>query len=780
MLIHRGSLQPGMKLEWEKEFSLSTQPWLKDHCPTFTIPTLPFSFMVAEIAQAGRRLSGLPHLIELRDVKVTSWLAFPEGNQRVRVSAEIVEVGEGRALVAVRLASFHRKMGEQEIFSPFCEGRALLAADEVRDEFSALVSEEPALAVLPGSQVYASGYRFSGPSFQIIRELRAHRGNFWTAELALPPETPVDPSLFFPFLLDGLFQSLPKEEWPEWQRSLAGRIGFPFRISSARFFGPEIQDGPFQAEVRFLGFETENQLPQFRLRLFARRQESWKLMAELAYQEYLVPLGKLLELEPSDRAAFLREGRYIPDLSLSEVSAEEARLKPEMIRQVDWLKGTVAQVYLESPELFREYRGLDLREALNWLAERVVAKELVAMNEGVHPRDVHLKRLDDGSWEATSPALPHQAHRVSVEFRDGEFRARKRGPTRIDLDQGLILWRARLGLSRSPVEVLGRSLIEKFLGAIALEDSRDFESLRGRPVLFLVNHQTFVESFLLNLMIAAVAQNPVVFLAKHEHREQWIGRFEEICTTYPGTAELKTIHFVDREDPRALLEVGAALENFLVRAQTSVVIHVEGRRSYEAADQVQKVSSVWLDLSIRTGVPVVPVQIVGGLPATNPERRKYDFPVDYGKQRFVIGRSIPAANLAALPYVDRLRKVKAALNRRLGALVSRPFPAEPEFRARVEAFARLSGASEPAAALWTALERHWFRNKEPRSGLEFDNPFDALIAAGQIMIASGQVPRLETSAVLDSAWFENVVAWLFGGSLKVEVGGQASGYRLKV
>ncbi|HKY63713.1 MAG TPA: 1-acyl-sn-glycerol-3-phosphate acyltransferase [bacterium] len=766
--------------EWEKEFSLSAHPWLKDHCPTFTIPTLPFSFMVAEIAQAGRKISGLPHLIELRDVKVTSWLAFPEGHQRVRVSAELVEAGEGRALVAVRLASFHRKMGEQEIFSPFCEGRALLAAEEVRDEFSAMVSEEPALASHPGSGIYASGYRFSGPSFRILRELRAHRGNFWTAELALPEETPADAALFFPFLLDGLFQALPKEEWPDWHRSLAGRIGFPFRISSARFFGPEIQDGPFQAEVRFLGFETENQLPQFRLRLFARRQSSWKLMAELAYQEYLVPLAKLLDLAPSDRAAFLREGRYIPDLSLSEVSAEEARLKPETIRQVDWLKGTVAQVYLESPELIREYRGLDLRQALIWLAERVVVKELIAMNEGIHPRDVHLKKVGDGDWEATSPALPHQSHQVGVEFCDGEFRARKRGPARIDLDQGLILWRARLGLSRSPVEVLGRSLIEKFLGGIVLEDSRDFDGLRGRPVLFLANHQTFVESFLLNLMTASVAQNPVVFLAKHEHREQWIGRFEEICTTYPGLSELKTIHFVDREDPRALFEVGAALENFLVRERTSVVIHVEGRRSYEAGDPVQKVSSVWLDLSIRTGVPVVPVQIVGGLPLSNPGRRKYDFPVDCGRQRFVIGRSIPAASLAALPYADRLRKVKAALNRKLGALVERPFPAEPEFQARAEAFGRLSGASEPAAVLWTSLERHWLLHQEPRSGLEFDNPFDALVAAGRIMLASGQAPHLETSAVLDSAWFENLVAWLFGGRLKVEVGGLSSGYRLKV
>ncbi|HKX11885.1 MAG TPA: hypothetical protein VJP40_01940, partial [bacterium] len=96
-----------------------------------------------------------------------------------------------------------------------------------------------------------------------------------------------------------------------------------------------------------------------------------------------------------------------------------------------------------------------------------------------------------------------------------------------------------------------------------------------------------------------------------------------------------------------------------------------------------------------------------------------------------------------------------------------------------EAFRRLSGASEPAAVVWAAMERSRLTKGESSDRDQFEDPFDALIAAGRAMIKSGKVPGLQISAELDSAWLENLVAWLFGGHLKVEVVGRGSGYRLQ-
>lgn len=157
------------------------------------------------------------------------------------------------------------------------------------------------------------------------------------------------------------------------------------------------------------------------------------------------------------------------------------------------------------------------------------------------------------------------------------------------------------------------------------------------PVIVAANHESMLDPPLL----ALAAQQPLHFLAKVE-----LWRYR------PGAWLMDALGGIPiRRDPRDLLSVGRAEE--LLRADESVAIFPQGT--------VQ--GGVWTRgaarLALATGVPLVPVRIVGTRRALS--RGRIAFP----KLRLVVCEPIPVER--AKPTVAAARALTAELEKRVDA-----------------------------------------------------------------------------------------------------------------
>lgn len=245
-------------------------------------------------------------------------------------------------------------------------------------------------------------------------------------------------------------------------------------------------------------------------------------------------------------------------------------------------------------------------------------------------------------------------------------------------------------------------LIQQFVAGIELEDAADYHALRGRPVLYLANHQVGVESVLFVALVDLLNPTPCRAIAKREHKDSWIGRMMHHVHAHSGRDSML---FFDRADPNHLLQVLGGMIGSDGRPTHSLLAHVQGTRSLRAGEPITQVSAALLDFALRCDLPIVPVRFVGGLPRT-PVAQRLEFPVGFGRQRYIVGRALSPAELAALHLRDRKAFVIDALNRTGPTLDSEDESApDPEFEQRVAKLRREAELSEVSATLLACLER---------------------------------------------------------------------------
>jgi hypothetical protein len=282
-------------------------------------------------------------------------------------------------------------------------------------------------------------------------------------------------------------------------------------------------------------------------------------------------------------------------------------------------------------------------------------------------------------------------------------------------------WRVRMGGRESFVEDLGIALIQRFVRRVVLADPEGFAALQGRPVLYLGNHQTGVESFLFLSIVTSLAGLPAGAIAKREHSETWVGRIHQLAERAMGADNPLRLWLFDRSRPADLLRLlddyGAALA---ARPQ-SLLVHTDGTRARVAGAPVEAVSSVLIDLALANGLPIVPVRFAGGLP-TEASDQRLEFPADGGRQDYFIGQAIDPAELAGRPLAERSALVRDRINA-LGprGRADRPLPGDPAFAGAVAA-GRAAGLDEVQAHVRAALELF------PGLGAESRRLLDALAA----------------------------------------------------
>ncbi len=265
-------------------------------------------------------------------------------------------------------------------------------------------------------------------------------------------------------------------------------------------------------------------------------------------------------------------------------------------------------------------------------------------------------------------------------------------------------WRRFWGVERWLGESLFFGLFRHFAGDVLYEDQQEFSLLRGNPVLYLANHQVAIESLLFSIVVSVLTESPVHAIAKIEHQTSWLGQFLHKLYSYPGLNDPDFIFFFDQEDQASMLQLLGEVKDVILNQQHSLLVHIQGMRTYSCRQPVSTLSSVFLDLAIRLELPIIPVAFAGGLPV-EPLENPLEFPYGYTCQNYHLGQAIFPDTLNALPHAERKSFVIDRINQ-LSHVFDSATPHAPDrhFERRVRETMTQYRISETHAVFYCVLE----------------------------------------------------------------------------
>lgn len=599
--------------------------------------TVPATAMMT-MAMHALASSGASALV---DASALRWITFPDARPRsIPVSRTPVEGGEVVVLGPPDRPFFRGTTSDDTAIPAVPELRGA-QADE-RD----------------GEHLYTSGSLFHGPGFQAVDRLLRRGENGASALLrpGLPPDV----------LLDGMTHLVPHDDMGQWFDVPTGHAAYPARLRRLVVAGA-LPAGASRVEARAL--ELERGRPVVGLWLFGS-DTSDTCIAFILLEEVLLPKGPIGRLAPADRRAFL-EGQPVPGAGLSTRVGDSFELGASTVKASDWLPGTVAAVYGSD----------DPRE--------VASRDAAAAVLGGHPGTVRI-----AGARAAQPDRPLRSVELSAEAGAGVTRVRPGAMRELDLDTVNAWWRQHLGVGAWPGERVFAALVERWLTDLRVVNPAAMRALRT-PALYLANHENYLESVIFTTLASALFDRPLRAVAKVEHQTRWLGRLHAAMTSYPGHRDPPRIVWFDQDRPASLRPILDAAPR-----GASLLVHVEGTRQTQSGAAVEKVSSVWADLAIERGWPIVPVAFRGGVAG-----ERTDLPT--GRQTHVVGEPIAAEALAALPYAERRRVIAEAINA-LGADVPVPPPSPgivAEAGRTLASVIEHSGALQGADPAWAARLR---------------------------------------------------------------------------
>jgi 3-oxoacyl-(acyl-carrier-protein) synthase/3-hydroxymyristoyl/3-hydroxydecanoyl-(acyl carrier protein) dehydratase len=367
--------------------------WLEDHRPTFTLPAAPLAWMADALAQAARRFRPDGQVLRIEGLRVERWLVCDRA-RKLQVTCRPLKVRNDDLEVEATLSAWREaSRGELSRFEPVATARVVLGG-----AFPPAADPLPPLADAGETELpYASCAMFHGPAFRLLRRL-AIGADGVTARLhagggAIPA------GLLHPALLDGLWHGLTRSAVRHWLPELPEDvILLPAAIEEMSFFGPAPISGEVRCEVRRLGYQAEGRLAWFAVEM----SQGGRLWMRARVAERPFPLGPFAPFSEAEIGAFQR-GQFIAGLGLARREDTATRLSTALVKSMDWLPGTLAQVY----------RAAGNTRTLTW---QIAVKEHLAHRLGVHPAEVVLDEAGDSAWCA---ARPGERLRVRVGF-EGE------------------------------------------------------------------------------------------------------------------------------------------------------------------------------------------------------------------------------------------------------------------------------------------------------------------------------------------------------------------------
>ncbi|MEF9915409.1 beta-ketoacyl synthase N-terminal-like domain-containing protein [Streptomyces sp. P5-A9] len=359
----------------------AVEPWLADHCPTYTVPALPMASMADHLAHAAATRTGKP-IAGLRDVHVHRWLALP-GPVRIRYTVE----GTGNELNVTLLAWRQARTAATSRFEPVATGRVLLG-DPPRDRPAVF---PPLPEAVDAGDPYESGALFHGAGFRYLRSLRV--GETGASAVLDPAKGSVPHGQLHQGLLDAAFQTIPGDRLWKWCPDIPQDVaGYPKRLDTLDLLEP-LPDTELLVESRFVRFDVERSEVDIDVQVIARGVVCTAMRVVVV----LLPAGSFTKVSPEDRRAYLRDRAAVPSLALSEVRGKATRLFRSSVEELDWLPGTVAHLYGLQPGA----KGTDhLRD--------IAIRDHVAVRAGVHPSEVHITASGRAAYPVGRPSRKYR------------------------------------------------------------------------------------------------------------------------------------------------------------------------------------------------------------------------------------------------------------------------------------------------------------------------------------------------------------------------------------
>ncbi|MEV4561640.1 beta-ketoacyl synthase N-terminal-like domain-containing protein [Kitasatospora sp. NPDC049285] len=368
--------------------------WLLDHCPTWSVPTLPMMSTVDLLATAAAEHTGLP-VTGLRDVRLYRWIPLAEP---VTVRCEVApgtDLHEGE--VAVTLLAWRRaRTATLSRFEPVARG--IVRTGPGRSDPPPVLA--PPADAVPVPDPYAEGALMHGPAFQYLTSLRI--GAAGSSAMLEAGRGGVPRGLLHQGLLDAATHGIPHDRLSQWSEEIPdGTVAYPHRLARLDVFEPLPQEGEVAVEVRFAGFDDgDRTLPVFDIQI----AHGGRTAVTMRLVEILLPQGPLGRAGRPQRMAFLRDHRYAEGLGLSTTRDDVTRLTADDVESCDWLHSTVAHAY-----------GLpDGAKGVDHLAE-IAVRDHVARLCGLHPTQVEVGERLDAAYPATRPDEIHYVHVVQDE-----------------------------------------------------------------------------------------------------------------------------------------------------------------------------------------------------------------------------------------------------------------------------------------------------------------------------------------------------------------------------
>ncbi|MEV4742502.1 beta-ketoacyl synthase N-terminal-like domain-containing protein [Streptomyces sp. NPDC049555] len=339
----------------------ATDTWVHDHCPTFTLPTLPMMSVADRLAAAACEATGTePSRLCLRGVHIRQWLTVDEP---LHLAAEVRPTADGGAdLTLLR----HKDTADGPAWETAATGALLPpAARPGRPR-----PFPPLTDALPEPLPYETEVMFHGPAFHFVTSLRVGSGGSTAVLDAGHPGVPR--GLLHQGLLDGACHTVPFGQLWRWSPDVSRNcVAYPWRLETLDVYEPLPDSGPVRCEARFRGFDTDAPVfPVVDFQLCAGD----RVAAAFTLVSVLLPAGAWGEVPFSVRNAFNRDRRYVAGAGISRTEEGVTTLTLAEAQGYDWLPGTVLSLY-----------GLPPRDALAGRLAVLAVKDHVARLARVHP-----------------------------------------------------------------------------------------------------------------------------------------------------------------------------------------------------------------------------------------------------------------------------------------------------------------------------------------------------------------------------------------------------------
>ncbi|MBU2983761.1 polyketide synthase dehydratase domain-containing protein [Saccharophagus degradans] len=679
----------------ERIFDSQSQHWINDHCPTFTVPALPFMVLANTMVEdAAKRLPGRK-MTGLENVRVNSWVSFNNPKQTLH--------SWGVAHTAHRVAMELTQWDE-----PTSRYKKIAHGDVLFDEqypfpvklLPPLPSTDP---VLLAGNPYADkgGWLFHGSAFQAVSNVvitaKGASGKIDIKAIGVPA------GKLHPGVLDASLHIVPHHMLDMWFPTVEqGSAAYPLLLKRATFFSDTPKSGELLVEARPVGLDDVLKLPTIKIQITTVAGVLW---AEFILVEAVLPKGPLGELSSEAQLQFFVAKQPVPGARLSTINENSASLALEVVNQCNWLPGTLESIYDCNANIMRR-TGLTLTEV-------ILAKEYLAAQWHIHPAQVDLamqgellvglNKSDCLSMQQLTIACTGATPNVNTYNVTSKY---------AQANAGLLFirdyWRASISANGGLVEDIFMAIAHRFTGTIKnnnicsgklIQAQRDS---KPKGVLYLANHQVGVESVLFAIAMSALNGMPVSALAKKEHAHSWIGNM--LTALAPFNAK-NLLTLINRENPTAVLQVMGKAMQAVAMGEHSLLVHIAGTRSLAAREAQTTISSSLIDAAIKAGVDIVPVLFHGGLPI-EPAKQRLEFPLGMAKQDWTLGRAIPAHILANLNSAEQKQYVLNALNGLDDILVNeQPNKPQVEFEKQV---ASISNCTHEQAVIYQCLQHSPF------------------------------------------------------------------------